>query len=123
MNQKSDRGTLLIAVVGPCASGKTTLVEALKAHGYNARQVAQEHSYVPAMWEKITRPDLLVYLGATYETCTRRKNLDWSPKEYQAQIERLSYARERCDLYIDTEQLTPEDIQAIALEFLKTSIV
>lgn len=122
MNQKSDRGTFLIAVVGPCASGKTTLVEALKAHGYNARQVAQEHSYVPSMWEKITRPDLLVYLDATYETCTKRKNLDWKPKEYQAQVERLAYARERCDLYIDTEKLTPEDIQAIALEFLKTSI-
>jgi deoxyadenosine/deoxycytidine kinase len=122
MNQERDRETILIAVVGPCASGKTTLVEALNAHGYNARQVAQEHSYVPSMWEKITQPDVLVYLDASYETCTKRKSLDWNPKEYQAQVERLAYARKRCDLYVDTEDLTPEGIQAIALEFLKTAV-
>lgn len=120
MKRKRDRGSPLIAIVGPCASGKTTLVNALRAQGFDARQIAQEHSYVPAMWAKITKPDLLIYLDASYETCTRRKNLDWTPAEYQVQIERLSHAREHCDLYIDTENSSPEEIAGIALEFLNS---
>ena len=45
-----DSKTLRIAVVGPCASGKSTFAKALKAAGYEARHPAQEHSYVPNMW-------------------------------------------------------------------------
>ena len=58
----------LIAVVGVCAAGKSTLVQALRAEGFNARQVLQEHSYVPNMWQRITNPDLLIYLDCTIET-------------------------------------------------------
>jgi len=43
----------LIAVVGPCASGKTRLVQALRERGYNAREVAQNYSHVPTMWQRI----------------------------------------------------------------------
>jgi deoxyadenosine/deoxycytidine kinase len=119
MTMKRDQDAPLIAVVGPCASGKTTLVDALAAHGFDARQIAQEHSYVPDMWEIITQPDVLIYLDASFEKCTLRKNLDWSPDEYQKQVERLSYARERCDLYIDTENSKPRDVEQAALNFLK----
>ncbi|MGD8633774.1 MAG: hypothetical protein PVF85_09415 [Anaerolineales bacterium] len=120
MNEERDRGHPLIAVVGPCASGKTTLVEALIARGYNARQVAQEHSYVPSMWEKLTKPDLLIYLDAPYETCTKRKNLNWSQSEYLVQIERLAHARKHCDLYIQTENISPEDVTQAALELINS---
>jgi deoxyadenosine/deoxycytidine kinase len=121
MKEDRDQGSPLIAIVGPCASGKTTLAEALQALDFNARQIAQEHSYVAEMWEQITNPDVLIYLDASYDTCTRRKNLNWSKAEYQTQIERLSDARERCDLYIDTERSTPEEIVKIALDFLNSS--
>jgi deoxyadenosine/deoxycytidine kinase len=120
MTEMRDRDELLIAVVGPCASGKTTLVEALKAHGYDARQIAQEHSHVPSMWEQITKPDLLIYLDAPYETCTARKDLNWTIEEYRTQTERLSDARERCDLYIDTDISNPEEVFRTAVNFLES---
>jgi thymidylate kinase len=118
MKQKREPGSPLIAIVGPCASGKTTLVKALETYGFHARQLAQEHSYVADMWEQIARPDLLIYLDASYETCTYRKKLDWTREEYQSQIDRLMDARQRCDLYIDTDDSTPHEIVEITLQFL-----
>ena len=63
----------LIAIVGPCASGKTLLVQALKERGYNAREVRQEHSYVPTMWQRITQPDVLIYLDVSEEIALKRR--------------------------------------------------
>ena len=110
---------LLIAVVGPCASGKTTLVEGLIRKGYTARQIAQEHSYVPRMWKLLTKPDILLYVDASYETCTERKQLNWSLKDYERQIERLAHARDHCDIYLDTEGISAEEALERALEALK----
>ncbi len=64
----------LIAVVGPCASGKSMLVEHLQQRGYNAREVNQEHSYVPTMWQRFTKPDLLIYLDVSQETASERRS-------------------------------------------------
>lgn len=108
-----------IAVVGPCASGKTTLVDALRERGYSARQIAQEHSYVQDMWKQITDPDILIYLDASFETCTERKKLNWKQKEFDEQVRRLSHARENCDLYIFTDDLAPGEILERALTFLE----
>ena len=109
-----------IAIVGPCGAGKTTLAEGLRAAGYRAHQIAQEHSYVPEMWARITQPDVLIYLEASYESCTRRKKLDWLPREYEQQLQRLAHARENCDIALQTDDLTPEEILAEALQFLAT---
>ena len=110
-----------IAIVGPCASGKTTLVDGLQAHGYDARQIAQEHSYVQDMWKQITDPDILIYLDASFETCTERKQLNWKQKEFDEQVRRLSHTHENCDLYIFTDDLTPGEILERALSFLENS--
>lgn len=99
-----------IAIVGPCASGKSTLVEGLRLHGLQARQIAQEHSYVPAMWQILTRPRVLVYLHASYPACTSRKQLNWTEKEYQAQLARLAHARQYCDILVETDALSPEQV-------------
>lgn len=112
---------LRVAIVGPCASGKSTLAAGLQQHGFLARQIAQEHSYVPAMWQRLSRPDALIYLDASYETCTRRKRLDWLPSEHAEQLNRLRHAREYCDIYINTDSLTPEQVLARALEALGES--
>ena len=109
-----------IAIVGPCASGKTTLAEGLQAHGYNARQIAQEHSYVQDMWKQITDPDVLVYLDASFETCTERKKLNWKQKEFNEQVRRLSHARENCDLYFFTDDLAQDEILSHVLRELKS---
>ncbi|MGA9191950.1 MAG: AAA family ATPase [Anaerolineales bacterium] len=99
-----------IAIVGPCASGKSTLASRLQALGYNARQIAQEHSFVPDMWQVLTQPDILIFLDASFETCTQRKQLDWNMAEYQEQQRRLRHARENCDILLDTTELSPEDV-------------
>src|SRR5438105_649611 len=65
-----------IVVVGPCASGKSLLVEALRNHGYNALASAQEHSYVQAMW-MMTNPSHLIYLDVDMPTIRQRRAVSW----------------------------------------------
>jgi thymidylate kinase len=109
------RAAPLIAVVGVCASGKSTLAEALRGRGHNARQVLQEHSYVPHMWQRITRPDILIYLDCSPATTRARRNSsqypDWITREER---HRLRHARMHCDIYLNTDALTPAQVLAFA---------
>jgi len=115
-------GKPLIGVVGPCGSGKSTLISGLEPFGYACRHIAQEHSYVQAMWQIISRPDLLIYLAASFSVSTARRKLDWREKDYQEQLRRLAHAREHAHLIIDTDNLTPEQVLQKALDFLETDI-
>jgi shikimate kinase len=108
-----------VAIVGPCAAGKSTLARALQALGYRAHQIAQEHSYVPAMWQRLTKPDVLIYLDASYETCTRRKRLDWLASEHAEQLARLAHARQHCHVYVNTDSLSPEQVLDSVLQSLQ----
>jgi shikimate kinase len=119
MNDQPDPKAAKIAIVGPCASGKSTLAERLNQAGWRARQIVQEHSYVPAMWRTISPPDILIYLDASYETCSRRKQLDWSHDEYSEQVERLADARKRCDLYLNSDQLTIDETAQRVMDWLR----
>lgn len=117
---EDDSRSLRIAVVGACASGKSTLVDALREAGYESRHVAQEHSYVPYMWQRITRPDVLIYLDVDYETImARRPEFNFKPADLGQQNERLAHARDNCDFYIDTTGLTPDEVREKSLDFLK----
>ena len=111
--------TPLIGVVGPCGAGKSTLVAGLEKHGYACRHIAQEHSYVPDMWQLITQPDILIYLDATFAVSTARAKLNWLEKDYTEQLKRLAHAREHANLFIETDELTPDDVLQKALIFLK----
>ncbi len=104
------RDTPLIGVVGVCASGKTTLIANLSRMGYSCRHIAQEHSYVPYMWQRLTDPDILIYLEASYSTTTSRKNLNWTQSEYQEQLNRLVHARSHADILVNTENLNPQQV-------------
>ncbi len=108
-----------VAVVGPCASGKSTLVAALRDQGYDAHHVAQEHSYVPDMWLQMTRPRALIYLETSFETINARRRLNWTLGDYQEQLRRLTHAREHADLCLSTDDLTPEQLIAQVLTFLQ----
>lgn len=112
------RDTPLIGVVGPCGSGKTTLINGLRAYQLNLRHIAQEHSYVPSMWERITHPDLLIFLDATYPETIRRRKLNWTEAEYQEQHRRLAHARAHAHFYLMTDGLTPAQVVARVVEFL-----
>lgn len=104
------RGWPQIAIVGPCGAGKSMLAKELRNLGLPARQIAQEHSFAPAMWQHLSEPDILIYLDASYETCSQRKDLNWLPQEYAKQIHRLQHARQHCDIYVNTDNLKPEEV-------------
>jgi len=110
---------LKIGLVGPCGAGKTTLAARLKQQGYIVRHIAQEHSYVPDMWQRITNPDLLIFLDVTYPNTLLRRNLDWTRAEYNEQLRRLAHARQHADLVISTDELTREEVLQKTIVFLK----
>lgn len=99
-----------IAIVGPCGAGKTSLAEALQAMGLDARQIAQEHSFSPDMWQIITRPDVLIYLDVSYKVSTNRKQFHWTMEEFSEQIRRLRHARDHCRIYIHTDLLSSDEV-------------
>lgn len=109
----------LIGIVGPCAAGKTTLTSGLKTYGYSARPIAQEHSYAPAMWKIIAKPDVLIFLEVSYENTIQRRNLNWTHSEYIEQLHRLRHARESADFSIDTNSLTIPQVLERAVNFLR----
>ena len=108
----------LIGIVGPCGAGKSTLITGLEKHGYVCRHIAQEHSYVQAMWQIITRPQLLIYLHASFPISTARRQLNWQEKDHTEQLRRLAHAREHANLLIETDDLTPDQVLQKALDFL-----
>ena len=109
----------LIGIVGPCGSGKSTLIAGLERHGYRCRHIAQEHSYVKHMWQVITRPDILIFLQSSFQSSTSRRKLDWNLSDFEEQQRRLSHAHEHAQLIIDTEGMTAEEVLAQALTYLK----
>jgi hypothetical protein len=70
------------------------------------------------MWQIITRPQLLIYLHASFPVSTARRKLNWQEKDYEEQIRRLAHAREHADISIDTDELTAEQVLQTALDFL-----
>lgn len=108
----------LIGIVGPCAAGKTTLVKALRAYGVSCKAIAQEHSYVADMWQRLTDPDLLIFLEVSYPVTLQRRSLDWTQAEYEIQLHRLRHAYQHADLRLHTDALTPEQILDQVIKFI-----
>jgi ABC-type cobalamin/Fe3+-siderophores transport system ATPase subunit len=113
------RRSPVIGVVGPCGSGKSTLIAGLQRAGYRGRHIAQEHSYVPYMWERIAHPDFLVFLDASFAVCTARRRLNWTQADFDEQTRRLSHARQHADLIIQTDVLGVAEVLDRVLAFLK----
>ena len=107
-----------IKVAGPCASGKSTLAARLCALGYDASSTAQDHSYVPDMWQRLNPPDLLVYLDLSLATAHGRGRTGWDQAYLDEQEYRLRHARAHCDLYVATDDLTEDQVLALVLDFL-----
>lgn len=108
----------LIGIVGPCGAGKTTLAQNLEALGYRARAIAQEHSFAPSMWQKLAKPSVLVFLNASFPVTCHRRNLDWTEADYTEQHHRLRHAREHANLYVFTDDLTPQQVVDQVLKFI-----
>ena len=103
------RDNPLILVVGVCASGKTTLRTGLKARGYNARSLAQEHSVSPRLWRRM-QPDFLILLDCQFSTIQRRRDVKWGLDRYAQQKESLADAKENADVLVTTDGFTPQEL-------------
>jgi chloramphenicol 3-O-phosphotransferase len=111
-----------IGIVGPCSSGKSTLARALRVLGYHVKEIMQEHCAAPAMWRRITNPDVLIYLDVSMDVAAQREKLtqpsSWWIEEREV---RLAHARANCDFYVDTTILTPEEVLAQVVIYLQDS--
>jgi guanylate kinase len=110
MNDDDKRGPRIV-VVGPCASGKTTLVDNLRPRGYEIKSCVQEHSFTPDLWKRFSKADVLIFLDAQLSTIAARQNRsDWTHARLDAQRERLEHAREHCDYYLQTDDLNRDQV-------------
>lgn len=112
---------LKVVIVGPCASGKSSLVAALRERGIDARVVAQEHSIVRDLWRR-QDPDLLVALDVDLETLRARRSPTWLASVYESQRARLAPAFMAADLVLDTSPLSPEEVIATVLAWLEVKV-
>lgn len=107
-----------ISVVGPCASGKSTVVRALRMHGYDAHATSQEHSDVAKLWQR-RDPALLIALQADLESVRlRRRNPRWSRAIWLAQQTRLADAFAHADYVTDTSRRSANEVVSDVLDFL-----
>lgn len=117
--ENNDITKVRIGVVGPCTSGKSTLLQNLReVPGIELRHIAQEHSYVQTMWQRISHPRWLIFLDVSYPVTLNRKNLGWTLAEYQEQQRRLAHARAHADFYLMTDDLTPGQVAEKVRNFL-----
>lgn len=113
LNRKAGK----IVVVGICGSGKTLLVEGLRGRGYDARSVSQEHSLVPDLFLR-SGPDTVIYLEASDQTVSGRKQTGWEPRQLADQRSRLKLAGESADIRINTDGLEPRELLEKVMEEL-----
>ncbi|MFH1086922.1 MAG: hypothetical protein V1772_14330 [Chloroflexota bacterium] len=108
-----------IAVVGVCAAGKSALVSQLCSLGYDARSCAQEHSYVPDMWRRLSRPQVLIYLDASLEVARQRRHVAYEERYLHGQRTRLAHARAHCHIYVNSDALDEPEVLRQVLEALR----
>lgn len=115
-NQGSD--SRKIVVVGPCASGKSTLVAALRALGYDAHVSGQEHSAIAMLWGRLD-PEVLVVLNVEITAVRHRRGAEWPEWLHDLQVQRLSAAADAADLTLDTTDLDPETVVDRVVAYLE----
>lgn len=108
-----------IAVVGVCASGKTTLVKGLKDAGYDAYNVAQEHSGIHNFWNK-HHPDILVMIDATLSAIKKRRLVYWDQERLDVQHKRLADAKAHANLFIQTDAYNADEVREQVIDYIET---
>jgi hypothetical protein len=105
-------------VVGPCAAGKSTLVTALRALGYDAHVSGQEHSEIATLWQH-SQPDVLVALDVDISAVRDRRGGSWPEWLHDLQVQRLADASRSADLAIDTTTLSPQTVVDRVVAYLE----
>ena len=107
-----------IVVVGPCAAGKSTLVAALRALGYDAHVSGQEHSEIATLWQH-SQPDVLIALDADIAAVRDRRGGSWPAWLHDLQVQRLADASRAANLAIDTTALSPQTVVDRVVAYLE----
>jgi deoxyadenosine/deoxycytidine kinase len=98
-----------IVIVGPCASGKSTLAVNLGSQGIDARISGQEHSEIKTLWQR-QNPDILVGLNLDLATLRQRRGQSWSQSLFDTQQRRLQHAFAAAHLLLDTARLSEQEV-------------
>jgi ABC-type cobalamin/Fe3+-siderophores transport system ATPase subunit len=107
-----------VVVVGPCAAGKSTLVTALRALGYNAHVSGQEHSEIATLWQH-SEPDVLIALHVDISAVRARRGGSWPEWLHDLQVRRLAAASRAAHLAINTSLLSPESVIDRVVDYLQ----
>lgn len=97
------------------------MVAALRAAGWDASVVAQEHSEIPTLWNH-SHPDYVVLLEADLQTVRYRRAWHWPEPIYRTQQRRLANARARADLVIDTGRTGVDESVRLVAEGLRARL-
>jgi thymidylate kinase len=71
------------------------------------------------MWQRITQPDLLIYLDVSQEVAGQRRSCESDVGWWHKLEERLQHARQHADLFIQTDNLCSQEVLSRALAFLE----
>lgn len=74
---------------------------------------------MPTMWQRITRPDLLIYLDVSQTVAGQRRSAESQVVWWDKLIQRLQHARQHADLRIQTDDLSAGEVLTTALAFLR----
>jgi hypothetical protein len=96
-----------IVVIGPCASGKTSLTTRLQRLGYDALACGQEHSEIADLWRH-QQPDVVIGLRIGLDTLRQRRSREWPEGIYGRQLSRLETGYRNADLLIDCDAIDQE---------------
>ena len=91
----------------------------MQRSGYRARAIVQEHSYVKDMWQRLTKPDILIFLQASCTTGAKRRKMNWTESEWEEQQRRLEHARLHANLVVNTDELSSKEVLEVVLMFLR----
>lgn len=114
----SGTAPLTIVLVGPCASGKSTLAHELEEAGIAVRICGQEHSSIKDFWRTMN-PDVLVALSIDLPTLRSRRNEGWPETLFAMQQRRLESAFACADLVIDTSRESPQRAAQLVQRYLR----
>ena len=109
-----------VVVVGPGAAGKSTLVTALRALGYDAHVSGQEHSEIATLWQR-SEPDVLIALDVDISAVRARRGDGWQEWLHDLQVQRLAAASRAANFAIDTTPLSPQSVVDRVVAYLQRS--
>ena len=107
-----------IVVIGPCASGKTSLTTRLQRLGYDALACGQEHSEIAELW-KHQQPDVVIGLRIGLDTLRQRRSAGWPESIYERQMNRLESGYRNADLVIDCDAVDQEAVSEQVVAWLR----